>query len=396
MFISLTYTLSLNIVPPLIQWGVNKLWIFTLLLLLLLNIKIFTKKIEFSFFLIVLSIFCYYLFLSISAFINFSTLDAVTYSFIYGFCYFSLFLIFYNLKNFLKISELFYPFVLCSSFVVIFSIIIYLGFKPTFYLSDQDQLDSYTDLKFGGGLIGFSGVYLNQNSFSIMLLISIVSIYSYILSAVNISKRYINFLYLMLIFSFFFLFLTMSRGAILSILLIIFLYFLKGYRNKSTFYIFGSLVALGVILYLFFYQYIDFFINRVQNDGTSSRSEIWVDAFNVFTHNFLFGVGDYKYITKIGIGLSAHNVYLNKLASEGIFSFLFWFFSILIGIYFFFSKYIFINSKYKIDVFLVCSFMGILIHQFFENTIVNTYSPFAVFFIMLLIFISSNRNLSFK
>lgn len=95
------------------------------------------------------------------------------------------------------------------------------------------------------------------------------------------------------------------------------------------------------------------------------RSEIWVDAFNVFTHNFLFGVGDYKYITKIGIG-SAHNVYLNKLASEGIFSFLFWFFSILIGIYFFFSKYIFSNSKYKIDVFLVCSFMGILIHQFLK------------------------------
>lgn len=29
----------------------------------------------------------------------------------------------------------------------------------------------------------------------------------------------------------------------------------------------------------------------------------------------------------------------------------------------------------------------------FENTIVNTYSPFAVFFIMLLIFISSNKHL---
>lgn len=396
IFICLTYTLSLNIIPPLLQWGVNKLWIFTFLFLLLLNIKVLKKKVEAPVVFLFFLIFCYFIFLSLSAFVSFNTLNALTYSFIYGFCYFSLFLIFYNLKSFLKISDFFYPFILCSLFILIISFMVYLGFKPTFYLSDQEQLDNYNDLKFGSGLIGFSGVYLNQNSFSIVLLISIISIYSYILSAVNVGKKYINFLYLMLIVSFLFLFLTMSRGAIFSLFLIIFLYFFKGYKNKSTFYIFGSLIAVSAILYLFFYQYIDFFINRVQSDGTSSRSEIWVDAFNVFTHNFLFGVGDYKYITKIGASLSAHNVYLNKLASEGIFSFFFWFSAILIGIYFFFRKYIFISSKNKIDIFLVCSFMGILVHQIFENTIANTYTPFAVFFIMLLIVISSNKKLAFN
>lgn len=391
IFICLTYTLSLNIIPPLILWGVNKFWFFTLIFLFLLSIKALTKRVEFPFFIIIFSIFCYFIFLSVSNFVNFGAIGSIKYSFTYGLCYLLLFIIVYKLKNFLTISELCAPFVVCSVFILFLSVLVYVGFQPNFYFNDQEQLDNYTNLKFGGELIGFSGVYLNQNSFSMMLLISIISIYSYILSAVDVGRKYVNFLYLMLIASLLFLFLTMSRAAIFSLFLIFSLYFLKGYRNKSTFYIFGSLIVVGVVLYLFFYQYIDFFINRVQSDGTSSRSEIWADAFDVFTHNMLFGVGNYKYVTPVGIQLSAHNVYLNKLASEGIIPFFFWFLAILVGVYYFFKKYIFLYSKSKVNIFLISSFMGILVHQFFENVISNIYDPLSVFFIILLCIISSNK-----
>lgn len=394
IFICLTYLLGLNIIPLVLQKGFTLLWVFALIFLLISSVKALSERVETSFVLLLFLIFMYFICLSISKVLNFGLYDSLMFSFLYGFCYFSLFIVFYNLKNFLKIHEFFKPFVFCSIIIVLISLLIYAGFQPNFYFSDQEQLDRYIELKFGGGLIGFSGAYLNQNSFSIVLLMSIISIYVYTLTISEINKIYLKILYVFLGLSVLFLFLTISRGAILSLAIILLLYLIKGYRSKSSFLIFFMLIILSVIVYLFFYQYVDFFINRIENDGTSNRTEIWADAFNVFSDNMFFGVGDYRYMETNGVKLSAHNVYIHKLASEGIFSSFFWFSSIMVGIYYFFKKYLLFTFKSKVDIFLICSFLGIVVHQFFENTIASTVTSFAVFFIMLLILISSNKKIN--
>lgn len=395
ILVILTYITSSNIVPPLVKWPANKMWylvFFAATFFLIYGTRaVVSKKIVFP----ILVLFIYSICVTISYFLNFGILWALIYSLVGGLFYFILFYYFSYLCQNFSVKELMLPFLVVSVFILLMSFLVVLGYQPNFYLNDSDQLDSYLNLKFGGGLIGFSGIYLNQNSFSIILMISIISIFLMIADGKDFNYKIRFLLFSFLLLSLGFLFLTMSRAAIFSSLILFMLFFIRGIRSKLNFYIIIFSVFFIVSILFIFNDFFDFFLSRIQNDGTSNRIDIWTDAWQVFKRNLYFGVGIYEYINSAGSKLSTHNVYINILVSFGFFAFFSWVSWVFIGVWKAFLILVKVNFfENKVDVFISLSFLSILIHQMFENTIVNTFSPLALFFMMLIALVI-NRGKSF-
>ncbi len=106
-------------------------------------------------------------------------------------------------------------------------------------------------------------------------------------------------------------------------------------------------------------------------------------------------MGIYEYNNSAGSKLSTHNFYINILVSFGFFAFVSWVSWVFIGVWKAFLILVKVNFfENKVDVFISLSFLSILIHQMFENTIVNTFSPLALFFMMLIALVI-NRGKSF-
>lgn len=382
LIIYLTYIVSSNIVPPIIQWISNKLLIltyFTLLLLIVDKTKLKVMK-RYTSSLFLLLLFCI---LSIMSYLyNFSGYEAVSYSFVYSFLYFILFFIVLHVSGWFTASALLKPFLICSIIIITLSTAVFLGYEPTYYFADEEQLQEYLQLKQGGALIGFSGVYLNQNAFGMQLLIAFSSIYLTILFK-NTKKAFIKkMLYFFMFLALLLAFVTLSRATIAALLIIIILFNIKNYKNKVSLYISCTLIVATLIIYLSLYDYFEFFLNRVQTRGTSSRTQIWSDALLALYDNPLFGVGNYKYVSDSGVLLSAHNVYINKLASTGIVGSLFWFLWLIYIITLTLKNYINNVTYNNAQIFLSCIIVGILIHQIVENTIHYTYSTLTIFFIV--------------
>lgn len=377
--VCLTYITSSNIVPFYVKWVSNKVWIGLLLILTLLTLvqtsfKFQTKlAIPFSIlFLFNISLACVFLF-------HFYISIALTQWFSSAFLYFLLFFAVVNTSKFISIRNLLRPFLICSLVIIFLSAVTFLGYEPTFYANDDASLQRYLSIKSSSALVGFSGIYLNQNSFGIYLYIAISTIFYTILIKTKDEKN-LSYKSLVLFFliALLFLFLTVSRGAILAGVIILLLFNLRNYKNKTSLYFSLTSIIFFILIYLYFNEYITFLIDRVENDGTSSRSEIWADAIQVFRSNPWLGVGVYEYGVS---GLSAHNVYINKLASQGVITATLWFLWLLYGLYWALKKYV---VKQNISsVVISSSFIAILIHQIFENTISDTYSPLTLFLLVI-------------
>lgn len=381
ILICLSYMMSVNILPPLIQWVGNKLWIASLIsltaLLLIQNEFRIQKRLIYPISILLLFSFI----LNYIYIFHFDSDDGFAVSFSSGFLYFLLFLSFTMLSKLLTIQNILKPFLVSTIVILLLSVAVYLGYKPRFYLDNQESLDMYLDLKFGSKLVGFSGLYLNQNIFGMTLLTAESVIFSAIILNRNLKNSfYYKFLILCFLITLFFIFLTVSRATILATLIILLLFNIRNYKNKLSLYLTLLGLTLCLFVYLYFNTYINFLIDRVSNDGTSSRTDIWANALNVFKQNFWFGVGEYKYYTSSGGRLSAHNAYIHKLASQGIIASLLWFSWLLYGLYCALKQYF--NKDTVIHVVLATSYIAILVHQFFENAISNTYVPITVFLMM--------------
>ena len=379
--VCLTYILSVNIVPPFIQWMSNKLLIFSLFFLsgLVLSESKYRLK---SYFTLPLLLLLLYSTLSWPAiFLNFNNSEALKIFFTSSFLYFLLFITLAYISRYFTVEELFKPFITSSLIILFLSVSVYLGFEPTFYFDDEEELERYLTLKFGGILIGFSGVYLNQNTFGMILIVAIATMFSAITAGGYRKKATYIIIVCGLIIAIVFLILTFSRASILSTSIIFTLYLVKKYKSKLSIYIVAITTLVLLMTYIYFYDSIIFLTDRVEADGSSGRTEIWSDALNIFYNNPWFGVGHYKYISASGNELSAHNAYLNKLASEGIFSTVFWFFWLTYGLWFSIKNYF--KSNNKTSIIIAASFFSILIHQFFENTISNVYSILTLFLMLV-------------
>ncbi len=235
--VCLTYILSVNIVPPFIQWMSNKLLIFSLFFLsgLVLSESKYRLK---SYFTLPLLLLLLYSTLSWPAiFLNFNNSEALKIFFTSSFLYFLLFITLAYISRYFTVEELFKPFITSSLIILFLSVSVYLGFEPTFYFDDEEELERYLTLKFGGILIGFSGVYLNQNTFGMILIVAIATMFSAITAGGYRKKATYIIIVCGLIIAIVFLILTFSRASILSTSIIFTLYLVKKYKSKLSIYI---------------------------------------------------------------------------------------------------------------------------------------------------------------
>jgi O-antigen ligase len=177
---------------------------------------------------------------------------------------------------------------------------------------------------------------------------------------------------------------TLSRAGILACLILLFLYFSKTAATKRGLVLF---FFAGVFLFFvmnIFYEYTEALIYRVENDGTSSRMELWVDAINTFKGNYWLGAGDYRYYSPNG-HLTSHNIYIQLLASQGVVTFICWFGFILSFLLSALKNILKVNIGINpIVVISSMAFVSILVHQVFETMILGSGGPLVLFMFFLM------------
>lgn len=150
----------------------------------------------------------------------------------------------------------------------------------------------------------------------------IMPAYFWILNSVIVKKKasYIFILFLM-IFS---IFLTGSKTAFLSLVIIsflLFMYYFKQFniRNKLFMLFTFSLIVLGSYLIFVNSLYFDRIIN-VDSYLDNIRFDIWGYGLQAFNNNRLLGsgIGSTSFLTRTYTGYDSHNTYLDILGDQGI------------------------------------------------------------------------------
>jgi hypothetical protein len=267
------------------------------------------------------------------------------------------------------------PFIFSGLFLLLLSVFRFLGFSIPLY-SNEAAVSTLNSFK--SGVFFYSGVYINQNRFGLFLLTFIPVLFMSV--ALYRSKAVKIFLSFACLVSLMFIFLTVSRASILG-LGVFYLGVIFGLRdeNKAKLIFVVSVVLGGSLLFLFS-DLSTLIFDRLSSGTTSGRTEIWSYALSQFYENPLSGVGDFSFD-----GLTAHNVYLQFLASWGGLVFLLWFlFYALAGsvcIYYLFKRPV----RDKVLVVFSCSaVLSVLVHQVFETAINTPFSQASVFILLLI------------
>lgn len=379
-FISFTNLLDTNLL-----FIINRLLYISIFSIFILNIKYFsTLKRKFAFSLLML--FLYSFFYIIKTIYHGENIIGEISTGIFYFATYCVFILAIDLFGYRKVLM---PLLFSSLIIVLFSTLIFLGLEITLYNTDGDFTNDV--IEFSGVNI-FTGVFVNQNPFAIILLIHIILSTIYY-SQANTYKYLILF---SMVLSAFFLVLTMSRSVIFSLIIITILYQIRILKTKKGVFILIVSIALVVFATYYLYEYIELIRVRTEQAGTSGRTEIWADAFEKFRGNYLLGLGNYTFSSYGGVQLSAHNFYIQKLVSDGLISFIF-LFLFLIHALFNVIKVYFSN---RISLFEGCnkllfavSFVAIILHQFFEASLTSGFQPLTIllFFLIVVVLDSSYK-----
>lgn len=376
LLISISFFLSVNIISPEIKWILNK--IFYIISIILIFLIFFNEKIKKE--VVFILLFSYSFVSMLVYFYHYDLPQALANIASKSFLYFIVFIITYYFVNNFSLNLIIRPFFIAGFVFLAISLLIYLGLDLNFYLEDSDLVDAYLSNKESIDLMGFSGVFLNQNSMAILCLVSLISsLFLYFLE-VNTYKKLV---YVSILLSIVMLFMTVSRAGILAAIVILMLMFIRKYNNRKFILSYAFLSILLIILFIILFDLFMLLVDRVQNDGTSIRSEIWMDALEVFKGNYLMGVGDYRYVISKG-ELSAHNVYIQNLASYGLVGSFLWFIFLSIFLYYAIFKLFFKKKLNSIYIFSCASFIAILIHQIFEANISNIFAPITLLMFVLM------------
>lgn len=294
------------------------------------------------------------------------------------------------------IDKLISPFLAGSSILIFASLAVSLGLKLTYYNPVEGVADAYAEARESAGIIAFSGVYLNQNSLAALTLVA--AMIAWIAKIINhsnflIKNNLIFYGYMSLLIVF--LLLTLSRAPILAAAIFFFLFYLKFAKNKTSLLVVFFLAIAFISVDTFLQDYVNQLFWRIDNDADSGRIEIWRDAIAQFKENYLFGVGIYQF--RLGqFAMTAHNIYLQMLASHGALVFFFWISFIIYYLGAAIKIYIFSSSKLKsLQIISAACLVAILVHQLFETHIDSFSNPLTLlmFFSMAQIhLLKKNRN----
>ena len=350
-----------DIFPPMVAWALNKLIYLSAVGTFLAAILLLKPKAS-IYGVVLLFIFAFYLlfFLSVSfVFDNASEVikQWVTKGLFWPLCVFA----FIMAVDLYSVKSLLNPFLLSGLVLLFLSVGAYFGLPLKIYVGSTGlQMNAGAN---ASSLIMYSGVFANQNGFGAYLL----SFIPVLMMAAAVSKRFLfrYFLYSCVTVSMLFVFLTVSRASILGVILF-FSIFAIHFRRSMLFpiWLIGVLLIVASSVSVFGDLY-EFILERFSSGSSSGRTVIWKDAFGKILDNPLYGVGDYKFN-----GLSAHNVYIDNMASWGLIVFVLWL-SLYLVAAFFSLYYIFrVPSKNKKIVAISgASVLAILIHQIFETSI---------------------------
>ena len=374
---------SNDLLPPSFSWALNKI-IYLLLLsffMALLTFKLFAIRLNGLVVIWLLS--CYVLLSLVVSFFNFGILGVFVQGFSEGLVWALMFLMFFVAVDFFSIKKLLFPFLFPSIILFLLSVSIFFGLEVNYQGSVPKLSPGIEETK--EGLLFFSGVYINQNSFAEFLFFFI----SVLLASrsVVISKISLFFLVVFSLSGVFFLISTVSRASILG--LCIFLLLLAvGYRYyfRTYVYFLFCFVFLINFAYLFF-DILAALITRVLVDGSSGRTEIWHDALSKLYSNPWGGVGSYSYF-----GLSAHNSYLHKLVSSGVPVFVFWI--IFYFLFVFLAIYQILNFRGEnrfLVTTLASSFIAICVHQIFETSMSSGFSRTTIYMMFIAAMLSKKQ-----
>src|SRR5690625_1378681 len=388
-----SYTMLLDIIPINISWIVNRLFYLFILILFISYISKIKCIVNKSLYLVLfLYLYCIFYLISMlkSQPFELSILAIIGRSVFYIIS----FIILLCVVNEFKPYKILLPFLISTIFIILLSVLPIFGYEFIYYNEDFNKLTQRVDaLKsslMSDGFIRYSGVFLNQNTLGLILMIGFgIALILYDLYQIkykNYDKKVLLFIYISLFGSLFFIFITLSRASILSLLIIISIYTIKNINNKYYIRIFFILICGFSIFFFFNIDTLIIIYNRFVTDVTSSRNIIWEDAWNVFSDNPMLGVGNFVHYRE-GKEYTSHNIYLHILVNNGIFAAFFWF-SWAFYYIFLSLKNILIPQYRKSNLSklnIIGLYLAILTHQMFETNISSATHPAALIFMILIV-----------
>ncbi|UOQ45416.1 O-antigen ligase family protein [Halobacillus salinarum] len=194
--------------------------------------------------------------------------------------------------------------------------------------------------------------------------------------------------------------LTFSRGGMLVMLLLLFLYILLNNPLKKIRLISGLFLSVFLVAYIaivkFNFNFIGIMMERIADttdDGGSGRLALWGRAWHYFENHMYVGVGAFNFsdynLHDYGDTLTVHNTFLDILSDSG-----------LVGIFFFL---LFIgcvlyqllqNRMHKHHPYLFLTFIGLILQMGFLSVVIN--DMFFLYIAILSAYINKQAPLSLK
>ncbi|MFZ7124649.1 MAG: O-antigen ligase family protein [Desulfobacterales bacterium] len=212
------------------------------------------------------------------------------------------------------------------------------------------------------------------------------------------------FVYLLILLPIiFFIILSQSRGPLLSLSIILFLFFVmfaKTFKvNGQSIYLLSSSIIILFIILIFIGFYYDYFTGLMFNRGLSYRSEIWLAFLKFLKHKFLFGYGlgadSSVKVTDGTIFLHPHNVYIATFYYGGVIGLLLQINVLCTSVFYSFFQ----DKSYNSILFGLMVLFGFLCIITDGNLIIQHPKPFWIFFWFPIAIISAlelkNKNITF-
>lgn len=368
--------MGIAIIPLNVSWVINKIFYLTLCLLFLLQTKKL-KLVAHRSSIPLLFLFGYVLFYLLSVAtaqpVDLSVGGLISKSVFYP----VIFILFCCLPYELDFKKLLFPFFIGTLFVILLSILPLLGYEYTYYAIDELRLS--TRLKAiqrsleTVGFARYSGVYINQNTFGIAMLIGFAISIALFYDCAYRKHKYNRIQFYLILFSLIacllFALITLSRASLLAIGIILFVFSYKSLNSSKGLIAIVFLLTASIVFLYLNQELFDLIYHRFTAQGTSARDLIWNDALDSITKHPFTGVGEFVHI-RDNREYTAHNVYLQILADNGVVSGLFWI--LWVGFYLYSSmRIIFLKSSGENlrMLALAALYVAIIIHQLFESQV---------------------------
>lgn len=175
--------------------------------------------------------------------------------------------------------------------------------------SGAEILDQHGDLR-----IRFVGIFSDPNDVGLLLIMTLPLIFYFF----NRSNYFMKFVHILIIaFLLYGVYLTNSRGTLLSILALAGLYVIKRYgKVAANFMLIGALPVLAIV-------FGNFRSISASEESAYGRLDAWYAGYQMLKSNPLFGTGLGRFLDNHH--LTAHNTYVLCWSELGVIGFLLWF-----------------------------------------------------------------------